>query len=289
MSHARHVQYFAEELISCRGVAFPVRSLTMAIEFTFRITKDEIRVRDKETGFDRALVNRVGAHDKRGIIVSLGEPEDKAKARLGAWYLEHASEVRFATLFGAEGPDLRYEIRLLEYLTRQLHRQSQESRRFGHMTAKFASAFDYVLEIPGYEAFPEERRHALEESIQAHLRLRRLLINGREVQISKARRTTDHWLRRLFVWVVPVAATMAGYATVPTTVLENRLYLFLYLLAIALAFYYGGKVLWMLCARRLVPPTYRLRMLQGLRYRLPLIDKWLAKVLWGATETSPRT
>jgi hypothetical protein len=257
----------------------------MTIEFTFRITKDEIHVRDKETGFDRTFANRVGAHDKRGIIVSLGEPEDKAKARLGTWYLEHASDVRFCTLFDAKGADLHYEIRMLEYVTRMLHGQSQANRRFKHMAAKFVNAFDYVLEIPGYEAFPEARRHALEESMQAHLRLRRLLINGREVQISKARRTTDHWLRRIFVWVLPVVATMTGYATVPTTVLENRLYLFVYLLAIALFSYYTGRIVWMLCARGLVPPTYRLRMLQGMRHRLPAIDKFLARTLWGTRET----
>ncbi len=261
----------------------------MAIEFTFRITKDEIHVRDKETGFDRTFVNRVAVDAKRGIILALGEPGDKVKARLGKWYLDHASEVRFCTLFDAKGTNLYYEIRVLEYVTRMLHRQSQDSRRFKHVAAKLANAFDYVLEIPGYETFPEARRHALEESMQAHLRLRRLVVNGNEVQIPKGRREAELWLRRFFVWVIPVVATAFGYVTAPPPMLENRLYLFLYLLAIALAFYYGGKVLWMLCARRLVPPTYRLRMLQGLRYRLPLIDQWLAKVLWGTTETSPRT
>jgi hypothetical protein len=261
----------------------------MAIEFTFRITKDEIHVRDEGVGFDRTFANRVAVHDKRGIIVSLGEPEDKAKARLGKWYLDHAGEVRFCTLFDADGADLYYEMRVLEYLTRMLHGQSQANRRFKHMAAKLVNAFDYVLEIPGYEAFPEARRHAFEESMQAHLRLRRLVVNGREVQIPKGRRQAEHWLRRLFVWVMPVVAAAFGYLTVPMPILENRLYLFVYLLVIALGFYYAGKVLWMLCARRLVPPTYRMRMLQGMRHRLPPIDKWLAKVLWGATEASPRT
>lgn len=257
----------------------------MAIEFAFRITKDEIHVRDKETGFDRTFVNRVGVDAKRGIIVSLGEPEDKAKARLGTWYLEHASEVRFCTLFDAKGVDLYYEIRVLEYMTRMLHRESQDSRRFKHMTAKLVNAFDYMLEIPDYEAFPEARRHALEESIQAHLRMRRLVINGNEVQIPRSRRQIEHWLRRLFVWVVPVVATMVGYVSVPPSILENRLYLFIYLLAIAMVFYYGGRVLWMLCARRLVPQTYRLCMLQGMRQRLPAIDKFLARILWGTRGT----
>ncbi|MDD5263976.1 MAG: hypothetical protein PHU43_03975 [Candidatus Bipolaricaulis sp.] len=257
----------------------------MAIEFTFRITKDEIHVRDKGTGFDRTFANRVGVDAKRGIIVSLGEPEDAAKARLGTWYLEHANEVRFCTLFDAKGADLYFEIRVLEYLTRMLHGQSQASRRFKHMAAKLANAFDYVLEVPGYEAFPEARRHALEESIQAHMRLRKLAVNGNEVQIPRSRRQAEHWLRRLFVWVVPVAATMVGYVTVPPPILENRLYLFFYLMAIALVFYYSGRVLWMLCARQLVPPTYRLRMLQGLRHRLPPIDRFLARILWGTRET----
>ncbi len=259
----------------------------MAIEFTFRITKDEIHVRDQGAGFDRTFPNRIGVHDKRGIIVSLGEPDEKAKARLGEWYVEHASEVRFATLFGSDGADLRYEIRLLEYLTRQLHRQSQESRRFAHMAVKFVNAFDYAFEIPSYETFPEARRRALEESIQAHLRLRRLVINGHELQIPHGRRRLEHWVRRLLVWVAPVVATAIAYVAAPASIMESRLTLFVYLLAIAFCVYYGGRVLWMLAARRLVPATYRLCMLQGLRHRLPPIDQWLAKVLWGATETGP--
>ena len=253
----------------------------MAIEFTFRITTDEIQVRDKETGFDRTFANRVAVDEKRGIIVALGESEEAAKARLGTWYLSHASEVRFCSLFGSGGADLRFEIRVLEYVTRMLHRQSQESRRFQHMAAKFRNAFDYIFEIPGYEGFPEDRRHALEESIQAHLRLRRLVINGTEVQIPVRRREVEHWLRRLFVWVLPVVATAIVYVAAPISIRENRLVLFVYLLAVAFAVYYGGRVLWMLAARRLVPATYRLCMLQGVRYRLPAIDQWLAKILWG--------
>ncbi|MDD4904341.1 MAG: hypothetical protein PHX77_07575 [Candidatus Bipolaricaulis sp.] len=261
----------------------------MAIEFTFRITQDEIRVRDRETGFDRAFVNRVAVHEKPRIIVALGEDEEKVKARLGAWYLEHASEIRFATLFDAEGADRRYEIRVLEYLTRALHRQSQDSRRLKHIAAKLRNAFDYVLEIPGYEAFPEARRHALEEGIQAHMRVRRLVVNGTEVQIPVHRREAEHWLRRLLVWVAPVVATAIAYVAAPVSIMESRLTLFVYLLAIAFCVYYGGKVLWMLAARRLVPATYRLCMLQGLRHRLPAIDQWLARRIWGVTKTGPHT
>jgi hypothetical protein len=257
----------------------------MAIEFAFRITKDEIHVRDMQTGFDRMFANRVAVDVKRGIIVSLGQPDEKVKERLGAWYLEHASEVRFLTLFGDDGKDLPYEIRVLEYLTRMLHGQSRESRQMKHLAEKVVNGFDYVLEIPGYEAFPEARRHTLEESLQAHLRLRRLVINGREVQIPVRRREAEFWLRRLFVWVIPVVAIAVGYVTVPIPILESRLYLFFYLLAIAMVFYYGGRVLWMLCARQLVPPSYRLRMLQGMRHRLPPIDKFLARILWGTRET----
>ena len=253
----------------------------MAIEFTFRITQDEIQVRDRETGFDRTFANRVAVDEKRGIIVALGESEEAAKTRLGTWYLNHASEVRFCSLFSSSGADLRFEIRLLEYVTRMLHHQSQDTRRFRHLRAKLVNGFDYAFEIPGYEAFPEDRRHALEESIQAHMRLRRLVVNGTEVQIPVRRREAEFWLRRLLVWIVPVVATAIAYVAAPMSIRENRLVLFVYLLAIAFAIYYGGRVLWMIAARRLVPTTYRLCMLQGVRYRVPAIDQWLARVLWG--------
>jgi len=95
------------------------------------------------------------------------------------------------------------------------------------------------------------------------------------------RREAEFWLRRLLVWIVPVVATAIAYVAAPMSIRENRLVLFVYLLAIAFAIYYGGRVLWMLAARRLVPATYRLCMLQGVRYRVPAIDQWLARVLWG--------
>jgi len=252
----------------------------MAIEFLFRITKDEIHVCDKQTGFDRTFVNRVAVYDKGELIVAMGEPDEEVRSRLGVWYVERASDVRFLTLFGADGADLPYEIRMLEHLTRMLHGQSLESRQMKHLVVKVVNGFDYVLEIPGYEAFPEARRHALEESLQAHLRMRRLVINGRDVQIPVHRREAEFWLRRLLVWAFPVAATAVGYATASPAMLENRLAFFVYLLAIAFIAYYGGRVLWMLCARPLVPATYRLCMLQGPRRRLTRFDRVLAHVLW---------
>lgn len=255
---------------------------SMPIEFGFRITRETISIHDAGTGFERSFANRIAAYDRHGVILLFGEPDEKARSKLGPWYVEHANEVLFCTLFGAAGAELGYEIQVLEDLTRMLHRQSQDHRGGRHLAAKLANAFDYVLDIPGYEAFSPDRRAALEQTIQAHLRLRRLTINGREVQIPACRRGSEFRLRVLSGWL-PVVATAAAYLTATEFIRQSQLLLFIYLATVLLFSYLGGRVLWMLAARRLVPPMYRLCMLQGRRRGLSCLDKTLARIFW-ATE-----
>ncbi len=251
----------------------------MSIEFGFRITPEEVSVSDAGTGFAKVFPNRIAVLASRGTFLAFGETDTQVKARLGAWYEEHADRVEFLTLFGPDGTHLEYEIRVLEHLTRILHGQSQDARRMAHLARKLAHDFDYVLEIPGYETFPAGRRAALEQTMQAHLRLRRLKINGREVQISVRRREAEFWLRVLFGWVT-VAATAVAYLTAPRAVEQSGLFLFAYLAGVAVASHLGGRVLWMLAARRLLPPTYRLCMLQGRRERISRIDRALVRAFW---------
>jgi hypothetical protein len=253
----------------------------MAFEFKFQIDAERICVQDKFSGYHAEVTNRAVYHRSSGRLLALGEPEQVARARLSAYYERQPGEIHSVTLFGADGAELVYEICILKDFTYLLHRQAQRARPMAYILAKLVDSFDYSLSIPGYETFPESRRHAMEQQLQAHLRLRRLMINGREVQIPMWRRNLEFWLRRLLVTILPLLATAIGYLTMPAAVKAGPLSFLAYLFFILYATYYAGKILWMLLSRRLVPADYRLCMLQGAHCRLSRIDRSLARVFWG--------
>ncbi len=253
----------------------------MAVKFVFRIDSERIRAEDPQTGYHTEVPNRAVIRERDGLLVGLSER--KAPGSPGGQSPEERTGHRVAMLFGTGDAELEHEIKVLENITCVLHGQSRSARAAAHFAAKLADRFDYLFEIPGYEGFPEERRRALEESIQAHLRLRRLVMNGRDVQIPTWKRELEIWVRRLLVRGVPAGAVAAGYLTLPHAVAASRWSTAGYLAAIILLSYYGGKVLWMLGVRGLVPRTYRLCMLQGAHHRVLPIDRWLARTLWEDT------
>jgi hypothetical protein len=253
----------------------------MAFEFDFQIDPDRICVQDTHTGYRLEVSNQVVYRRRDGLVLALGEAEEAARARLSGFYEREAGEIRSVALFGADGAELPYEIRAMENFTRLLHRQSQHARPIAHFVTKLVDGFDYSLAIPGYEAFPEARRNALEQRLQAHLRLRRLVINGRAVQIPVWRRNLEFWLRCILTFFFPILAIAIGYLTMPAALKTSPLPFLAYLLFIMYFSYYAGKILWMLLARKLVPGDYRLCMLQGVRSRLSWVDRSLARRLWG--------
>jgi hypothetical protein len=254
----------------------------MAFEFAFQIDPDKIIIQDTQTGYHLQVSNRVVYRKKDGLLLDLGETEETARARLSGRYDWDTGEVRSCSLFNAEGGDLVYEIQAMESFTRLLHRQSQEARPAAHFATKLGDGFDYLLAIPGYEPFPEARRNALEQSLQAHLRLRRLVINGRAVHMPMWKRNLEFYLRRLLTLFLPLAATVAGYLTMPRLVASNPLTFLAYLLFITYFSYYVGKILWMLLTRRIIPADYRLCMLQGWRSSLSRVDRMLARIFWAS-------
>jgi hypothetical protein len=257
----------------------------MAVEFIFRMSPEQIRVENPRTGYHLEIGNRAVVRQQDGLLLALGEHKTGGGDDPDERSAKHASDPRVLTLFGAADAELEVEIKALEHLTYMLHRQSQGVQPIAHLAMKLVDGFDYILEIQGYEEFPEARRRALEESMQAHLRLRRLVINGREVEIPMWKRELEIWVRRLFIRGLPIGAVAAGYLALPQAIAVSRWSILGYLLAIAALSYYGGKALWMLAARGLVPRDYRLCMLQGTHHRLLPTDRWLARALWGVARS----
>ncbi len=253
----------------------------MAIEFTFHIDPEQIRIQDPQTGYKLEMLNLAWIQPREKLLLALGEPEDKVRARLRGRRLKPDSEIYSSKLFGSSGAELFYEIQAFQFFTRVLHEQSQRARSMAHFAAGLAGNFDYSLDIPTYENFPEARRQALEQSLQARLPIRRLAINGQEVQIAHWRRILVLTLRRVLCQALPILAILAGYLFMPRTFVHSWLSFFLFLTVIGYLFYYGGRLLWMLAVRWLVPRDYCLCMLQGAHKQLAQIDQWLAQVVWG--------
>jgi hypothetical protein len=167
----------------------------MTIEYKIHIDPQQIRIQDPQTGYHEEMSNRAVVLPKDRLVLGLGESEEKVRARLIARFQKSANDLRTLALFGPRGDDLDYEIQVLQFLARLLNTQSLSVRGWRHYGALLGSDFDYNLEIPGYESFSEARRHALEHNFQARQPLRRLAINGQEVQIPPSKRRLELWAR----------------------------------------------------------------------------------------------
>ena len=256
------------------------------IEYKFHIDPNKIRVQDPQTGFHDEMLNRAVVLPKDRLLVGLGDSEEKVRARLMARYEKSARELRTRTLFGPNGEDLDFEVQAFQYLVRLLNQQSRPAQGWRYWGALLGNNIDFTLDIPGYETFPEARRQALEANLQAHHPIHHLTINGTEVQIAPWKRSLELWLRRLLCQVLPILVIVIGYLVVSRSMAGKWFTFFLVLTAIGYSFYYGGRVVWMLLARRLVPPDYRMCVLLGARRRIPLIDMWLARLVWGLPQAN---
>ncbi len=253
----------------------------MAAEFVVHIDPEHLRIEDRKAGTHLEFPNRVVVEKRRGLILSLGEDEDAVRARFGDRF--PAGEIATLTVFGADDGLLAYELRVIGHLTRLLANQSGGTRSVSALPSKPGKGGDYLLDVPGYETFPAARRHSLEYALQAQFRLRRLAINGRELQIPARNRELEVQLWRVSSVVLPAVAAIVGYIAAPVVLRADRFAFLLYILLILLLVYYGGRVAWMFLARRIVPVRYCLYMLMTVRHRHSPIDRWLAHAIWGAT------
>ena len=253
----------------------------MAIEFVFRIDQDKLHMSIPLIHYHLEFHNLVVYRKKDGFILAMGESRKKVRSLLGEKYAAAPDEIVFRPVFNADESGLRFEISFLKYCTQILHRRLQIDRPRLHFFAKLRDQFDYVLQIEGYEVFPEARRNALEQSLQAHLRIRKLVVNGRSVGIPLWKRNLEYWMRRLLVTVAPLAMLVAGYFSMPAG-LKSEPFLFLaYLLLFVYATYFLGKILWSILARTLVPRDYFICVLTGGNITLSGANRLLANIVWG--------
>jgi hypothetical protein len=252
----------------------------MAIEFFIQIDPDKIWIHDPGTGYQHRVSNRVVYRRSDGLVLALGEPARESDSNPGAIEQWKADEICAEGLFRADGSALRYEIKAMEHFTKLLHRQSQAGRPLVHFFTKLVDGFDYYITIPGYESYPADRRNILEQRMQCRLRIRRLVLNGREVQIPLWKRNLEFWSRKVLVLVMPLVMMVVAYLNMPGIFSSSALVLLAYLLFVTYSLHVIGKLLWMVLAGRLVPGHYRLCMLQGVRSSLSSFDRYLVRLLW---------
>ncbi len=252
----------------------------MAIEFSIQIDPDKIWIQDPGTGYQHRVSNRVVYRRSDGMVLALGEPARESASNPGTIEQWETDEICAEGLFRADGSAVPYEIRAMENFTKLLHRQSQAGRPLVHLFTKLVDGFDYLITIPGYESYPADRRSTLEQRLQCHLRIRRLVINGREMQIPLWKRNLEFWSRRILSLVMPLVLMVIAYLNIPGMFASRPLVFLAYLLIITYGFHFTGKILWMILARYLVPSEYRVCMLQGVRSSLSRLDRCLVRLLW---------
>jgi hypothetical protein len=252
----------------------------MAIEFFIQIDPDKIWIHDPGTGYQHRVSNRVVYRRSDGLVLALGEPARESGSNPGAIEQCEVDAICSEGLFRADGSALPYEIKAMENFTKLLHRQSEAGRPLVHYFTKLVDGFDYFITLPGYESYPAERRNILEQRLQCRLRIRRLVINGRDVQIPLWKRNLEFWSRQILVLVLPLVMMVVAYLNMPGIFSSIALVFLAYLLVVTYSFHVIGKLLWMILAGWLVPGHYRLCMLQGVRSSLSRLDRCLVRLLW---------
>lgn len=173
------------------------------------------------------------------------------------------------------------DLDVMKHLTYALHRETQQRMPFRYLLIKLFNHFDYFIEsASGFDPAYLER-FAL--ALQLHLRLRRLVVNGRDLAIPLWRRNLEYWLRLIFVEVLPLAAMLLSVYFMPALFRANPLPFLFFLFLVLYLLRFLGKGIWMASALRLVPGGYFKSLMAARRFKNNLFDNFWIKLL-GASQ-----
>jgi hypothetical protein len=166
----------------------------------------------------------------------------------------------------------------MKQLTAALHRETQRRMPWKYLANKLFDQFDYS--ITSEIDIPDDDLTLLAEALPAHLRMRRLTVNGRDRSIPLWRRNLEYWLRLFPVDVIPLVMLFFGFIFMPEPFWSSPLLFLAFLFVVLYLFRFIGKGLWMLSAMRLVPRVYILALLLARRKRLGWFDRFWMWILW---------
>jgi hypothetical protein len=180
--------------------------------------------------------------------------------------------------FFRAGSDISSGINLMKQLTVALHKETQRRLPFKYLVLKLLDQFDYSLQFE--PSIPEDRLEQLAYALHIHLRLHRLIVNGRDRTIVLWRRNLERWLRISIVEVIPLAMMFLSIYFMPSMFRVNPALFLVFLFVILYFFRFLGKGLWVLIIRKLVPLGYVKSLLLVRRSKLGLFDRFWIRLLW---------
>jgi hypothetical protein len=188
----------------------------------------------------------------------------------------------FETVLFGEKSDIRSNIELMKQLTVLLHRETQKRIPFKYLLIKLFNQFDYSIESES--EISKERLEQLACALSLHLRLRRLVINGKDLTIPLWRRNLENSIRLFFVEIIPLAVMFLSIYIMPAFFRSNPFLFLIFLFVVLYLCRFIGKGIWMLTLQRLVPRGYVQYLMQARNTRPGWFDRFWMRVFWGAVE-----
>lgn len=171
------------------------------------------------------------------------------------------------------------DLDIMKHLTYALHRETQRRMPVKYLLIKLFDQFDYFIESESDFSPAYLERFAL--ILQLHLRLRRLVVNDRDLATPLWRRNLEYWLRLMAVDVIPLSAMVLSVYFMPPFFRTNPLFFLIFLFLVLYALRFLGKGLWMLASRALVSKGYLDGLLGARRGGIGLFDKFWLRLVWG--------
>ena len=176
------------------------------------------------------------------------------------------------------GNNLKKDIESMKQLTVILHRELQKRKPYKYLFLKLFDQYDYVVEsqLDLSPAYMEQLGYAL----QLHLRMRRLVVNGKELALPLRRRNFEHWMRLFFVEFIPILAMFLSALFMPPYFRANPWRFLAFLLIVVYLLRFLGKGIWMLVLRMTVPWGYGDNLLHAKRKSISLFDRFWVWLVW---------
>jgi len=184
------------------------------------------------------------------------------------------------------GNRLEVDIELMKQLTVVLHRELQKREPYIYLLLKLFDQFDYVIEsqLDLSPAYMEQLSYAL----QLHLRMRRLVVNGRELALPLRRRNFEHSMRLFFVEFIPLLAMFLSALFMPPYFRANPWRFLAFLLIVVYLLRFLGKGIWMVVLRMTFPWGYVDNLLHEKRKSVSLFDRFWIWLVWKVKSFYPK-
>lgn len=228
----------------------------MIIDFTFFVTPSTLTIKVPSVNFDYQAPNVV-AYDTESLkILAIGESETDIQEQTGPKWEEIKHKIGFTATFGIDDKYQDLDFMVIDYYLILAHLKVRNTNIPTLFARYYIDRYDCNIWIDGYERFPVERRQKYEYYLQSFHKVRKLIINGHEVQIPDRMRIFEQ-IFRSSISIFPYLMMLLGLFWGAEHVSGNYLIPYLIsLLFIIIIMAFIGILAWMLVMRRYLPRSY---------------------------------